>query len=210
LLIDLHCHTHRYSACSYLSPEALVRRALELGLDGIAITEHGWCWSAQEVEELLGDCGQPHLVVLRGQEITTTTEEGSFHGDLLVFGLEEPWDGPRETRAALEAIHAAGAIAIAAHPYRQDYGYSDDVLELDVDGLEILNSNYSLPDQQRAKAAQQAMGVAALGGSDAHSEARVGAFLTQFATAIGSEEELIQAVRARRCQAVSYDEARGP
>ena len=207
VLIDAHCHTMRYSMCSVLTPEALVKRAVEMCLDGVVIAEHGHCWSSKEVEELLHACGGPGLVVLRAQEVTTTTGEGFFHGDLLVFGLEEPINGRPETRDVLEEVHAAGGIAIAAHPYRQGYGYDDDVLDLPVDGLEVLNSNYFMIDKERAAAAQRAMGVAALGGSDAHSEEWVGRFLTLFEDPVACEGDFIAAVKARRCRALSYGEA---
>lgn len=205
-LLDPHCHTERYSGCSVMAPEALVLKAVEMGLDGIAITEHHRCWSAREVEELLKACGGPDLVILRGQEVTTTTEEGLFHGDVLVFGLEEPVNGRPETLALIEEVHAKGGIAIAAHPYRLGYGYDDDVLALPVDGLEVLNSNYFSRDVERAAEAQRRMKVASVGGSDAHSAAWVGRCLTLLEDPIVSEADFIAAVRALRCRAVAYGE----
>lgn len=208
ILIDPHCHTDRYSACSVMAPEALIMRAVELGLGGIAITEHHHCWSAVEVDELLHACGRPDLLVLRGQEVTTSTDGGFFHGDLLVFGLEEPVNGRRETLELLHEVHALGGIAIAAHPYRAGYGYDDDVLALPVDGLEVLNSNYFSIDIERAEAAQKRMGVASVGGSDAHSQGWVGRCLTLFEDPIACEADFIAAVKAGRCRAVSYDEVK--
>lgn len=204
---DLHCHTHRYSSCSVLAPEDLIRRAVELGLDGLALTEHGRCWTTGEVSELMEACGRPDLVVLRGQEVTTSTSRGFFHGDLLVFGLEEPVRGRPETFGFLKEVRSAGAVAIAAHPFRAGYGYEDDVFALPVDGLEVLNSNYFEEDAERAAAAQRSMGVASIGGSDAHSVSWVGRCLTLFDEPVSSEVELIAQVRARRCRAVSYREA---
>lgn len=209
MLVDLHCHTHRYSACSVLAPEALVARAVELGLDGIALTEHHHLWDRREVEELLEACGGPRLLVLRGQEVTTT-EGGLFHGDLLVFGLEGPVAGRPKTASFLEEVRSRGGVAIAAHPYRGGYGYEDDVLALAVDGLEVMNSNYFSSECQRALAAQRSMGVASIGGSDAHAESWVGRYLTLFEDPIGSEADLVEAVKARRCRAVTYEEARPP
>lgn len=191
-----------------MAPEALVMRAVELGLDGIALTEHHHCWSAEEVGELLRACGRPDLVVLRGQEVTTATDGGFFHGDLLVFGLEEPFNGRPETLSLLQEVHDQGGIAIAAHPYRAGYGYDDDVLALPVDGLEVLNSNYFSRDIERATEAQRRMGVASVGGSDAHSAGWVGRCLTLFDDPITCEAEFIAAVKVKRCRAISYDEVK--
>ena len=47
--IDLHIHTNRYSGCSNLDPLALVRRARRIGLDGIALTEHGIRWTDEDI-----------------------------------------------------------------------------------------------------------------------------------------------------------------
>ena len=41
---DLHMHTRRYSPDSVIDPFDLVRRAQEIGLDGIVITEHDCLW----------------------------------------------------------------------------------------------------------------------------------------------------------------------
>ena len=39
--IDLHIHTNRYSGCSNIDPAKLLKKARAVGLDGIALTEHG-------------------------------------------------------------------------------------------------------------------------------------------------------------------------
>src|SRR2546423_15273689 len=49
---DLHMHTRRYSPDSEIDPFDLVRRAREVGLDGIVITEHDRLWPEDELEEL--------------------------------------------------------------------------------------------------------------------------------------------------------------
>src|SRR4029453_17761332 len=61
---DLHMHTRRYSPDSEIDPFELVRRAKEIGLDGIVITEHDRLWPEDELEELRA--AAPGLVVLGG------------------------------------------------------------------------------------------------------------------------------------------------
>src|SRR6516162_3053308 len=45
---DLHLHTSRHSPDSIMAPQLMVRRAHEIGLDGVVITEHDWLWTEQE------------------------------------------------------------------------------------------------------------------------------------------------------------------
>ena len=50
MLIDLHCHTKVHSACSALTPEALVRAARARGVDGVCITEHDALWQQDHIQ----------------------------------------------------------------------------------------------------------------------------------------------------------------
>ena len=61
---DLHMHTTRHSPDSVMDPLDLVRRAREIGLDGVVITEHDWLWTPEEVDELQSTA--PGLVGPRG------------------------------------------------------------------------------------------------------------------------------------------------
>jgi len=40
VIIDLHTHTQEYSSCSHLPMEELIHRAMAVGLDGVAVTDH--------------------------------------------------------------------------------------------------------------------------------------------------------------------------
>jgi hypothetical protein len=70
-LFDLHLHTDYYSSCSAISPEALVRQAVALELDGIAVTEHGIRWPDDEFDTLRR-LAEPHgLILIDAQEVQT-------------------------------------------------------------------------------------------------------------------------------------------
>ena len=79
---DLHMHTTRYSPDSRMEPLDLVRRARQVGLDGVVITEHDWLWTETELEELRA--AEPGLVVLAGMEVSC--REGHF----LAYGVRDP------------------------------------------------------------------------------------------------------------------------
>ncbi|UCD34673.1 MAG: PHP domain-containing protein, partial [Nitrospiraceae bacterium] len=69
---DLHIHTC-LSPCAELemSPSAIVARALQLGIDIIAITDHN---SAENVHAAVRAARNTPLTVLGGMEITTSEE----------------------------------------------------------------------------------------------------------------------------------------
>ncbi len=83
MLIDLHCHT-KYSHDNYLEPDDLFDRAIEMGLDGVCITEH----HSYEASAPIMHRPRPHnLLVLRGLEISTD------YGHLLVYGVsDDSWN----------------------------------------------------------------------------------------------------------------------
>jgi len=70
--LDLHVHTV-LSACAEaeMTPPRIVERALDLGLAGIAITDHNSAENAQAVQEAAAGTG---LAVLAGLEIQTAEE----------------------------------------------------------------------------------------------------------------------------------------
>ena len=206
MYIDLHVHTRRYSVCSNLDPKDMVKRALALGIDGLAIVEHHVLWSQQEVDELKEETGAGPLVILRGQEITTYTEDDLFHGDILTFGFEGEYSEHPSTEEIIRLVREVGGIAIAAHPFRWGYGHGEDVYRYDFDGIEVYNPNYHLLDVKKAEQAVEALGVAGTGGSDAHHVKGVGIYLTEFSEWVDNEEVLIAEVRARRCRPVRYED----
>src|SRR5438132_145231 len=84
---DLHMHTTRHSNDSDMDPWDMVRRARELKLDGVVITEHDWLWTEPELEELrISAYG---LIILAGIEVSAG--EGHF----LVYGIHDPFALPQ-------------------------------------------------------------------------------------------------------------------
>src|SRR4051812_16083006 len=112
MLIDMHCHTKVHSACSALTPEALVRAARARGLDGVCITEHDALWRLEDIERLATEMD---FLVLRGIEVTTEV------GHVLVYGAAR-FDPVMATLDELRHIvRAEGALMFLAHPSRR-YG----------------------------------------------------------------------------------------
>lgn len=207
IILDLHLHTRRYSPCSSLSPEAAVKRAAKMNLDGIVFTEHNVLWEEGEVAELLEKTGQENLKVLVGRELRGCREDGAIHGDILVFGFNQEIEELYPTGELIGLIHDEGGVALAAHPFRSDLGFGDDVYNLDLDGIEVLTPRHYMLDTRKAEKARKSMAIAGVGGSDAHRKGVVGKYLTYFENAIENEEDLINEIKAGRCKPVSYRDA---
>jgi hypothetical protein len=105
---DLHSHT-LHSDGSFTVKERL-ERAVERGLDFLAITDHNTTSHHLELDSLGG-----RIVPIRGSEVTT------FHGHMNVFGLSEVIDWRPERRGGgatgiVEGAHRQGALVSINHP----------------------------------------------------------------------------------------------
>ena len=50
MIIDLHNHTYPKSDDSFISPDELIIKAKDIGLDGICLTEHDSFWTNDDIE----------------------------------------------------------------------------------------------------------------------------------------------------------------
>jgi predicted metal-dependent phosphoesterase TrpH len=211
LEIDLHIHTSRYSGCSNIDPVKLLRKAKTTGLDGIALTEHGICWSNENIDLVREKSQITDLVILPGQEVACYTKSGNFQGEFLVFGPDRSLGSSRTLEEILEMVHGEGGVVMAAHPYRKlpggggFYGAGDRIYEVEIDGLEIEHPSYDQESRRLAQKAQEAMQIAGIGGSDAHDLSAVGLCRTVFSRIVRDVPSLCQEIRARRLLAKGLD-----
>jgi predicted metal-dependent phosphoesterase TrpH len=194
---DLHMHTTRHSPDSRMDPFVLCRRAQELGLDGVVITEHDWLWTEPELEQLRAL--HPGLVVLAGIEVTA--REGHF----LVYGVTDPFAVPAGIGVAdlCREVHRQGGAVVAAHPFRWGQPFNDILREEnpELDGLELMTSNMDADCRRRAAEVQARHALTGLGSSDAHHEDTLGFCYTDFDGTIRTMPDLVQAIRSRRAVA---------
>lgn len=194
MLIDIHTHTSRYSGCSILSPERLIHRASQIGLEGLVITEHNHFWSSEEVQELRGRTQSKKLLILRGQEVDTTL------GHMLVYGYLKPVRWGIHLAELGRLVHDAGGAVVYAHPYRwggipgkvfEEHSAAPDLF----DALEAYNGNCRADEMAKAVTLAGRLGIPIVGGSDAHSDNMVGLFCTDFPGGIENESDLVNALR---------------
>jgi predicted metal-dependent phosphoesterase TrpH len=195
---DLHMHTTRHSPDSVMDPFVLLKRAREVGLDGVVITEHDWLWTEPELE-VLRALAPPGLVVLAGIEVTA--REGHF----LIYGVTDPFAVPRGIGCAAlcDEVHRQGGVVVAAHPYRWGQPF-DDILARQrpaLDGLELMTNNMDDECRRRAAAVRAERGLTGLGSSDAHHEDVLGVCYTEFADPVADLPGLVAAIRSRRATA---------
>ena len=105
-LADLHLHTI-YSYDGTATVPAVLRRAHELGLNVIAITDHDEIAGALEAVKLASHYG---VEVIPGSEITTA------EGDLLALNIKEKIQPGLSLIETLLCVKEQGGVAIAAHP----------------------------------------------------------------------------------------------
>ncbi len=135
MLIDLHAHSSGISHCCRIPYGAVIRAALEAGLDGIVLTNHYQknyvtdgdyaAFARRYTEEFrlakaYGD--SVGCKVFFGAEITTERYPGVH---ILLYGIDEDFIEQNPTLFDLtqEELYtlakSAGATVIQAHPYRK-------------------------------------------------------------------------------------------
>lgn len=209
MILDLHIHTSWNSADSNLSPLELIREAKRLGLDGVVVTEHDRGWDRFKAREI---AAEHDFLFLRGMEVSTDL------GHILVCGLEEYVSGIQRAEKLRQVVDEVGGIMIAAHPFRRaftrDFRQGKEPMPMTLeeaakrpifdllDGVEVCNGGSIDRENKLAIEVCDYLGLAATGGSDAHSELGIGCYATQFDDAIRSEADIIAALKQKRCRAV--------
>jgi hypothetical protein len=52
MIVEMHCHTSEHSSCSHVAAVDLVRRACEVGIETIVLTDHHYQWGEDELAEI--------------------------------------------------------------------------------------------------------------------------------------------------------------
>ncbi len=207
-VFDIHIHTHKYSDCSFISPEELIHQAAETHLDGIAITEHGMRWPDKEFAKLQKIAGFYGIVLINGQEIYTQNSKNEMEGDFLVFGIKQSLTGRYSAQELNDIVHQERGIVIAAHPYKLSrggkshyYGAGDRIYKLPIDAIELYHPDHTELALSKIHKAMNKLGIPGTGGSDAHKIFRVGSCVTIFENKICDEKDFIREIRKGKIKA---------
>jgi len=182
---DLHVHTHN-SACSVLKPEALLKIAKRVKLDGIAIADHNTIKGGVEVSKANKD---KDFEVIPGIEVSTD------RGHVLGLYINEEIKS-RNFFDVSDAIKKQGGIVIIAHPFRLIPKLRSKLKGVDVkkylDAMECYNARTSYFGNKNAIKFAEKFNLAKTGGSDAHFSFEIGRCVTLF------DGDLRKAIRQRK------------
>lgn len=111
-LSDLHIHTI-FSYDGTASVPAVLRRARQIGLDVIAITDHDEIAGSLKALEIASQYG---VEVIPGSEVTTA------EGDLLALNITEKVQRDRPLTETVLRVGELGGFCIAPHPMAGGFG----------------------------------------------------------------------------------------
>jgi len=171
LRFDLHVHSN-FSRDGYDSVDMILKRAKEIGLHGIAITDHNTVEGGLTGIKRARDLGLD-LMVIPGVEVSTA------EGHLVALGITRDIPSDLPVDETIKIIKGLGGIVIVPHPFhpfRHGLGYVPE----DVDAVEVYNSRSILGySNGRARDVAVHMGISMVAGSDAHTASMVGYAITE-------------------------------
>ncbi len=194
--IDLHVHS-KYSADNNSDPEETILRAIELGLHGVAFTEH-YYYEASEPVEILKEKYGNLILILRGVEFSTN------EGHCLIFGVDTDKLGIKyaPVNDVIRFVNGAGGVVIPSHPYRPGTSLGDLVQSMNgIAGLEGYNGANMHAFNVRAIDAAKALKLPYTGGSDAHAPQEVGSCYTEFEDVV-TQRNFIDMLRSGKYRGV--------
>jgi predicted metal-dependent phosphoesterase TrpH len=221
MLIDVHVHSHHSQGCS-LAPRDVVRRAREVGLDGVVFTDTNTLEGLDEIraagrdEGLLALCGV-ELVTDRGHYLCYFSDPASLPQPPQIFGTT-PWP----VREVVRRVRELGGVVVAAHPYDKtvERPSGDFIFTLEgLSALEGLNARRRGPANDLAIEAADHMSLPCVGGSGAGpSLDDIGKAATLFREPVTCEADLVRQIRAGQvfCVAIGVQpqpqpqDSRGP
>lgn len=206
MLIDLHVHSHHTRGCS-LAPRDVLRRAKEVGLDGVAFTDLN---TLEGVEEIRAAGREEGILALAGVEVATDRghylcffpDPARVPPPPQLFGSATPWP----VREVLQRVKELGGVAVAAHPYDKSIERPSGDFIFTLDGLsaiEGLNGRRKPAANDLAVEAADHMNLPCVAGSDAHASLdEIGRAATLFRDVVAGEADLVAQIRAATVYAV--------
>ena len=164
---DLHIHT-KYSLDCNTSLEQIISRCEEIGINCIAIADHGTVEGALKIQDIA-----PFPVIV-AEEILT------HHGEIMGMFLKEGISSGLSAEETISSIRAQGGLVCIPHPFSVfrasalDTNMLEEMIE-QIDIIEVFNAR-SLLHRSSAKAQifAQKYGIPGSAGSDAHTPCEIG------------------------------------
>jgi predicted metal-dependent phosphoesterase TrpH len=151
----------RFLRDAYGTLKEIERESLRAGLNGVAIVDHNTLEGAVKLFRYVKKRGIP-LTVIIGEEIKTRS------GDIIALDITDAIPSGLELAETLDLVRDANGMAIACHPCHRKGVGERNVLEQRFDAIETVNSSISGESNRKAKILAEKIGIARVGGSDAH------------------------------------------
>jgi predicted metal-dependent phosphoesterase TrpH len=187
---DLHVHT-TYSNDSLITPKELIYYAKKTGLNAVAVTDHNYLDGAIKIAKEVKD-----FLVIPGIEIS------SNEGHIIALNIQEPIQRGLSAIETVERIHAAGGIAIAAHPYVYFKGCLRNAVCNKFDAIEVINAR-AFPFKnsvKKAKETAEKFSLPQIAGTDAHYGPQIGYGYTIIDVKESTIEAVTKAIIYGHCQ----------
>lgn len=187
---DLHVHSIHSSDGKSTAAEIL-KEGEARGLGAIGFTDHNSIQGGQDALAI-----PTRLIVVRGVEIT------SKEGHILALGVGVEIPSGRSATETIELIHAAGGIAVAAHPGRIWSGLRPNSIRgHEFDAIEVHNARSTAGLNRKARAMAEDLKVPVTGGSDSHHFSTLGGGYTILPDDCRTEADVIAAIRSSKAKA---------
>jgi len=164
--------------------EKIINRCLELGINCIAIADHGTIEGALEIQRLA-----PFTIIVAEEMLTP-------HGEIMGMFLKEPIPSGLSVEQTISQIRAQGALVCIPHafdifrPSALGGKIAEEIVE-HIDVVEVFNSRSPfLRSSAKALAFAQKYGIARSAGSDAHTSDAIGNAYVEMAEFNGKDEFL--------------------
>jgi len=167
LKADLHIHTE-YSMDCNTPLEKIINRCLEIGINCIAVADHGTIEGAIKLKSLA-----PFTVII-AEEILTP------HGEIMGMFLQETIPSGLSVEQTITSIRAQGGLVCIPHPFdtfRQSAldGRIIETIVEQINVIEVFNSRSPLlRSSTKADLFADKYGIRKSAGSDAHTVSEIG------------------------------------
>ena len=194
LRADMHVHTD-HSKDSRTSPKDVVKRAIELGMDVIAVTDHNTVSGSLESEKY----ARGRILVIPGQEVHCK------EGEVIVLNVRKTLPNKMPAKDLMKMARKEGGFVIVPHPFdllRKGIGNPKESVLRYIDAVEVFNARTIFNRfNNKAMAFAESNDLPKTVGSDSHFPEEMG----KTAMLIDSEktiESVLNAIRLKKTELV--------
>jgi predicted metal-dependent phosphoesterase TrpH len=176
------------------SVEKILKQAVKLGLDGIAITDHDTLSGAIEAMDIVKEQNLS-ILVIPGIEVSTKD------GHLIVLGVKEAIPPMLAVNEAIRIAREMEGFIVAPHPRALFRNSLRDIKSLDIDAIEIFNPK-PFANTKFAEQIAKKHSLPVIAGSDAHSAELIGYAVTEIDCEL-NQKSVFQAIKAGKTKIAS-------